>query len=281
MMDASASDLSGTAVNGLFMVICRLRGIEPLDVRQIAALRRSQAPATPVAPPGEGLGIEDDPPLAEVLALQCALDRWFSYGQPPDIGIVQRILDLLRRAGRPELEQALLAVWRRHFPNQRADGAPERRAPRPAPPPAPAANGETPEAAASGAAEGREPEAGVSDVTDYWSVPPVILMALGGVSPTSISLVQNRGDSMVPTLLDGDVAITDTRHTTPSPDGLYALKDIFGSTVIKRLSIVSGADDRTTLVRVVSDNPRYEQRLVHLDELHIVGRILRKFGHVH
>ncbi|GHA26541.1 hypothetical protein GCM10007989_22920 [Devosia pacifica] len=121
---------------------------------------------------------------------------------------------------------------------------------------------------------------GTGEVTDYWRVPPVILMALGGVPPTNIALVPIQGDSMVPTLLDGDVAVIDTRHRLPSPDGIYALNDAFGGIVVKRLEVIANADDKFPMVQVISDNPKYEPRHLYLDEIQVVGRVLRKFGHV-
>lgn len=116
------------------------------------------------------------------------------------------------------------------------------------------------------------------DISDYWRVPPVILASMGNVKPTDITFVPCQGDSMSPTLLEGDVVVVDTRHRWPSPDGLYALTDPFGGIIIKRLHVTDDGTDEERVVMVVSDNPKHETRKVTFSDLRIVGRVLRKFG---
>lgn len=116
------------------------------------------------------------------------------------------------------------------------------------------------------------------DISDYWRVPPVILASMGNVKATDITFVPCQGDSMSPTLLEGDVVVVDTRHRWPSPDGLYALTDPFGGIIVKRLHVTDEGSEDERVVMVVSDNPKHETRHVSLSELRIVGRVLRKFG---
>lgn len=116
------------------------------------------------------------------------------------------------------------------------------------------------------------------DISDYWRVPPVILASMGNVKPTDITFVPCQGDSMAPTLLEGDVVVVDTRHRWPSPDGLYALTDPFGGIIVKRLHVTDEGSDGERVVMVVSDNAKHETRRATVDDLHIVGRVLRKFG---
>ena len=40
-------------------------------------------------------------------------------------------------------------------------------------------------------------------------------------------MIDTTGDSMAPTMMSGDRVIVDTGHKTPSPDGLYAIRDTF------------------------------------------------------
>lgn len=115
-------------------------------------------------------------------------------------------------------------------------------------------------------------------ISDYWRVPPVILASMGNVKPTDITFVPCQGDSMVPTLLEGDVVVVDTRHRWPSPDGLYALTDPFGGIIVKRLHVTDEGVDGDRVVLIVSDNEKHETRRTTVDELRIVGRVLRKFG---
>lgn len=118
------------------------------------------------------------------------------------------------------------------------------------------------------------------DISDYWRVPPVILSSMGGVKATDITFVPCQGDSMFPTLHEGDVVVIDTRHRWPSPDGLYALTDQFGGIIIKRLEMTDEGADGDRIVLILSDNPRHNPRRSTVDELRIVGRVLRKFGQV-
>lgn len=56
-----------------------------------------------------------------------------------------------------------------------------------------------------------------------------------GVSPTAAVLVPVSGDSMAPTLHDGDLALIDTNRKAVRTGQVYALTDLDGSTRVKRL----------------------------------------------
>jgi transcriptional regulator with XRE-family HTH domain len=114
-------------------------------------------------------------------------------------------------------------------------------------------------------------------VKDYWRLPPSILVALG-LSANDVSIVSVQGDSMQPTLDEGDCVFIDTRHRWPSPDGLYAILDEVGGLVIKRLEISSHHSAERQTISVISDNPRHKTKEWLADELRIVGRVLRRFG---
>ena len=51
-------------------------------------------------------------------------------------------------------------------------------------------------------------------------------------------MLDTNGDSMAPTILSGERVVVDTGHKTPTPDGLYAIRDTFGSIVVKRLQVM-------------------------------------------
>lgn len=114
-------------------------------------------------------------------------------------------------------------------------------------------------------------------VKDYWRLPPSILIALG-LSANDVSIVTVQGDSMQPTLDEGDCVFIDTRHRWPSPDGLYAILDEVGGLVIKRLEVSSTPGSERQTISVISDNPRHKAKEWLADELRIVGRVLRRFG---
>lgn len=76
------------------------------------------------------------------------------------------------------------------------------------------------------------------------------------------------GDSMQPTISDGDLAFVDTSCRRFDGEGIYVL--VFNDTLlIKRLT----ADFPTKKLRVRSDNERHGEHLAREDELQICGRV--------
>src|SRR5271155_2714475 len=80
------------------------------------------------------------------------------------------------------------------------------------------------------------------------------------------------GDSMAPTLTPGDRVVVDTSHKSPTPDGLYAIRDTFEGIVVKRLQLLRSA--RPARVKIISDNSNHATEEVPLNELDIVGKVL-------
>ncbi|KFB10366.1 LexA family transcriptional regulator [Nitratireductor basaltis] len=113
-------------------------------------------------------------------------------------------------------------------------------------------------------------------VRDHWRIPDWALSRMG-VKASSIAAFPVQGDSMEPTLDDGDIVFIDTRHRVPSPPGVYALADEFGGVVVKRLDVVSKPSDDVVVVKVSSDNPRHPERELTLDEITIIGRFIGRF----
>ncbi len=113
-------------------------------------------------------------------------------------------------------------------------------------------------------------------VRDHWRLPDWMLGRMG-VRPQHVAAFPSRGDSMTPTIEDGDVVFIDTRHRVPSPPGIYALADEFGGVVVKRLEVTSRPGDEMIKVQISSDNPRHTTRELNLDEIQIVGRYIGRF----
>lgn len=113
-------------------------------------------------------------------------------------------------------------------------------------------------------------------VRDHWRLPDWMLNRLN-VKAGHIAAFPCQGDSMTPTIDDGDVVFIDTRHRVPSPPGIYALADEFGSVVVKRLEVTSRPTDENVTVSVASDNPRHMTRELNLSEIHILGRYVGRF----
>ena len=91
-----------------------------------------------------------------------------------------------------------------------------------------------------------------------------------GVSPSHASVITVWGDSMEPTLRDGDLVLVDTGQNQPHREGIYVLR-MGEDLLIKRLAF--GLDHIT----IISDNPAIKDEVVpreRLDDLAIIGRVV-------
>jgi phage repressor protein C with HTH and peptisase S24 domain len=103
----------------------------------------------------------------------------------------------------------------------------------------------------------------------YWFRRSWIRQALG-TSPSRLRLLQVEGDSMQPTLCDGDTVLVDLSQRVPSPPGIFVLHDGLGL-VAKRVEHVPMSEPAR--LRIISDNPRYAPYECLAAEATIVGRI--------
>lgn len=113
----------------------------------------------------------------------------------------------------------------------------------------------------------------IENVVATWSVPPAYLRGELRVDPKAIHIIEVLGDSMTPSLNSGDRVFIDTRHTAPSPPGIYALHDGIG-VIIKRIQLVPGTDPQRVLV--ISDNTSHRENELTLEEAHIIGRVVAR-----
>lgn len=92
-----------------------------------------------------------------------------------------------------------------------------------------------------------------------------------GLDARSMALIEARGDSMSPTIMDGDLMLLDTRAGRVKSEGVYVI-NLQGALLVKRLRIrLSG------IVEIVSDNAKYGCETIsgdELDRLVIVGRVI-------
>ena len=105
-----------------------------------------------------------------------------------------------------------------------------------------------------------------------WVFPPSFVREQLHTAAARLLVLDTTGDSMAPTLMSGDRVIVDTGHKTPTPDGLYAIRDAFEGIVVKRLQVVRSATKPR--VKIISDNPNHAAEEVPLNELEIVGKVL-------
>jgi transcriptional regulator with XRE-family HTH domain len=105
-----------------------------------------------------------------------------------------------------------------------------------------------------------------------WVFPPGFVREELHASPAHLIVLDTTGDSMAPTIASGERVIVNTAHRTPTPDGLYAIRDAFGCIVVKRLQLLRSS--QPTQVKIISDNPNHPTEEVPLNELEIVGKVI-------
>lgn len=106
---------------------------------------------------------------------------------------------------------------------------------------------------------------------EAWRFPSSFIRDELGVPAQELLVLEGGGDSMYPTISSGERVLVHTGHRVPSPDGIYAIRDTFGSIVIKRLQVIRGNPPR---VLVISDNPNHKTEELRLDDIEIVGKIV-------
>jgi repressor LexA len=95
---------------------------------------------------------------------------------------------------------------------------------------------------------------------------PALLRELG-VRAEAASMIRVKGDSMLPTLADGDEILVDRdRRRVEGRGGVFVIR-LDGELMVKRLRLGLGG------VEVISDNPDWETRLVAMRDLEVVGRV--------
>lgn len=92
-----------------------------------------------------------------------------------------------------------------------------------------------------------------------------------GLQPARLSAIAVRGDSMEPTLREGDEILVDT-GANPWRDGVHVVR-VDGTLLVKRLQLPQAG--RITLL---SDNPGYPPIELPAQEVEIIGRVVWKSG---
>ncbi|WP_412507298.1 XRE family transcriptional regulator [Roseovarius sp. SYSU LYC5161] len=89
-------------------------------------------------------------------------------------------------------------------------------------------------------------------------------------APSMLRVMGVQGDSMTPTLNEGDVVLVDMNRRSPIPSGVFVLHDGMGL-VAKRLEHVPMSDPPR--VRIISDNHQYSPYECTAEEVNIIGRV--------
>lgn len=97
------------------------------------------------------------------------------------------------------------------------------------------------------------------------------LRDIGQAEPEKLSIVRVRGDSMMPTLADGDeILVSGHDGGTALRDGIYVLERD-DALVVKRLAL----NPSTGLLTISSDNPAYPSWTeCPLDSIRVIGRVV-------
>ena len=89
-------------------------------------------------------------------------------------------------------------------------------------------------------------------------------------APSMLRVMTVRGDSMMPTLNEGDTVLVDLNQRNPVPPGVFVLHDGMGL-VAKRLEHVPMSDPPR--VRIISDNHQYSPYECTAGEVNIIGKV--------
>ncbi|MHA6719834.1 S24 family peptidase [Sphingomonas sp. RS6] len=96
---------------------------------------------------------------------------------------------------------------------------------------------------------------------------PTALLRQIGVRAESASMIRVTGDSMMPTLADGDEILVDgDRRRVDARGGIFVVR-LGDELVVKRLRAAVGG------VELVSDNPAYPPRFVRAGAFEVIGRV--------
>ncbi len=90
-------------------------------------------------------------------------------------------------------------------------------------------------------------------------------------TPENLRMIFVQGDSMEPTLCQGDMILVDITQKNPSPPGIFVLFDGLGL-VAKRLEFLSHS--KPPSIRLLSDNPQYLPYERAIAEVNIIGRVV-------
>lgn len=107
------------------------------------------------------------------------------------------------------------------------------------------------------------------NVNGKWLMPLVDFRQITMSAPDNIKMIKVKGDSMEPTLKDGDWVLVDISRISPDSDGLFLLR-LAGGLAVKRIQCGLGNN-----INVLSDNPNYPPLPpTTLEDVPIVGKVI-------
>lgn len=110
---------------------------------------------------------------------------------------------------------------------------------------------------------------GAENVIDEVAFAPRFIRSMTAATPASLCVIGVKGDSMEPTLLDGDQVLVDTSKGNLDYDGLFVLR--YGDALhVKRV----GRHRKRGWITITSDNDQYRQIDAQYSDVDIIGRVL-------
>ena len=104
-------------------------------------------------------------------------------------------------------------------------------------------------------------------VCGHWKLPLTEFKSLASGNPNNIKMLRVQGDSMQPTINEGDFVWVDVSNNFVGSDGIYLIRMATGLAV-KRLQ--AGLSN----VVIKSDNPTYSDITAEVGELKIIGKVV-------
>ena len=105
-------------------------------------------------------------------------------------------------------------------------------------------------------------------VVGYWHIPETEYREITHANPDNIKMLRVFGDSMEPTLKDGDWVLVDISRNFLDSDGLYLIKKTT-ALAVKRLQTTVSGD-----ILIKSDNTKYDTEREPLSVIVIIGKVV-------
>lgn len=106
------------------------------------------------------------------------------------------------------------------------------------------------------------------NVIGFWQIPKTEFQTITFANPESVKMLRVFGDSMEPTLKDGDWVLVDTSRNTVDSDGMFLIRMTSGLAV-KRIQNTIGSD-----IVIKSDNPKYDNITASASDVYVVGKVI-------
>lgn len=106
------------------------------------------------------------------------------------------------------------------------------------------------------------------NVIGFWQIPKTEFQTITFANPESVKMLRVFGDSMEPTLKDGDWVLVDTSRNAVDSDGMFLIRMTSGLAV-KRIQNTIGSD-----IVIKSDNPKYDKITASASDVFVVGKVI-------